>query len=375
LRVCYFGTYRADYARNQIMIEGLRRNGITVIECHEPLWHDIADRVQVASGGWRHPRFWWRLLRTYGRLLQRYARTDDHDVLVVGYPGQIDIFLAFLLARLRRKPLVWDIFMSIYLIALERGLDQRSRFTIGLLRRLEQVACHLPDRLILDTEQYVAWFHATHGISAERFRLVPTGADDRVFHPLPRPDSADGVFHVLYYGTFIPNHGVEHIIEAAHQLADDPTIHFDLIGAGPDRDKAQAQAKRYQLANVTFTDWLDQASLAARVARADVCLGAFGTTPQSMMTVQNKIYEGMAMARPVITGDSPAVRCTLEHGKHIYLCERADPRSLAEAIRTLRRSPELRDRIADAGYQMFHERFDLAHNGGQFAAHLRELVA
>ena len=37
MRVCYFGTYRAEYSRNQIMIEGLRRNGVEVIECHETL--------------------------------------------------------------------------------------------------------------------------------------------------------------------------------------------------------------------------------------------------------------------------------------------------------------------------------------------------
>jgi len=68
LRVCYFGTYRADYSRNQIMIEGLRRSGVTVFECHEQLWRNIEDRVQVASGGWLQPRFWWRLLSTYWQL-------------------------------------------------------------------------------------------------------------------------------------------------------------------------------------------------------------------------------------------------------------------------------------------------------------------
>ena len=37
LRVCYFGTYRAEYSRNRIMMEGLRKNGVEVIECHENL--------------------------------------------------------------------------------------------------------------------------------------------------------------------------------------------------------------------------------------------------------------------------------------------------------------------------------------------------
>ena len=137
LRVCYFGTYRAEYSRNRILIEGLRRNGVQVIECHERLWDGIEDRVETVQGGWKRPGFWWRVATVYARLLRRYWQIGGaYDVLVVGYPGQLDVFLARLLTWLQRKPLVWDIFMSIYLIALERGLDAKSRLGVDLLRRL-----------------------------------------------------------------------------------------------------------------------------------------------------------------------------------------------------------------------------------------------
>jgi hypothetical protein len=108
LRVCYFGTYRAEYSRNQILLEGLRRSGVEVFECHETLWRGIEDRVQTASGGWLRPGFWWRVLRAYGRLVWHYGQLPDHDVVMVGYPGQLDVFLARLLSWLRRKPLAWD---------------------------------------------------------------------------------------------------------------------------------------------------------------------------------------------------------------------------------------------------------------------------
>jgi len=375
MRVCYFGTYRANYTRNQIMIEGLRRNGVEVIECHETLWHGVEDRVQTASGGWLRPGFWWRVLGVYARLIQRYRQVGDYDVLVVGYPGQLDVFLARLLSWLRCKPLVWDIFMSIYLVALERGLEKRSRFTIGLLRRLEWAACRLPDLLILDTSEYATWFGKTHGVPTQRFRLVPTGADDRVFHPLPSPMPESRAFHVIYYGTFIRNHGVEHIVEAARLLADDPSIQFEFIGDGPEREKAQEIANRYHLNNVTFVEWLEKAELVKRVAQADVCLGVFGATPQSLMTVQNKIYEGLAMAKPVITGDSPAVRQALIHGEQVYLCERENPISLVEAIRTLKGNPDLCRRLGQNGYRIFYDKYDVNLVGQIFTSHLNELLS
>ncbi len=374
LCVCYFGTYRQEYSRNQIMIEGLRQAGVDVIECQEPLWRGVEDRVQTASGGWLRPAFIWRALRAYWHLFRRYRRVGDYDILVVGYPGQLDVFLARLLTWLHHKPLVWDVFMSIYLIALERGLDKHSRFTLGLLRRLEWTACRLPDLLILDTSEYVAWFGKTHGVPSQRFRLVPTGADNRVFHPIPFPLPESCAFHVIYYGTFIRNHGVEYIVEAARLLADDLDIQFELIGDGPEREKAQDIAQRYGLKNITFVEWLEKTELVKQVAQADVCLGAFGTTPQSLMTVQNKIYEGLAMAKPVITGDSPAIRQALIHGEQVYLCQRENPMDLVEAIRTLKANPDLCRRLGQNGYRIFYDKYGVNHIGQIFASHLEEFL-
>lgn len=374
LRVCYFGTYRAGYSRNQVMIEGLRQNGVEVMECHEPLWRGIDDRVQKASGGWVHPRFIARVVRAYWRLVRAHHKIDNYDVMVLGYPGQLDAYLARLLTWLRRKPLVLDVFMSLYLIAWERGLTARHHITGRLIFWLEKGALLLPELLIQDTGEYVNWLQGTFGIDSAHFELVPTGADDRWFHPVPRETSVDGVFRVLYYGTFIPNHGVEHIVEAARLLSNETDILFELIGQGPEKENVMNLVQDYGLTNVSTTGWLDKDELIQRIMAADICLGAFGTTPQSQMTIQNKIYEGLAMARPVLTGDSDSVRQSLVHGTHVYLCQRAHPQSLAEAICILKGDPGLRHQLATEGYNLYRAQFSLQRNGARYAAHLRNLV-
>ncbi len=375
LRVCYFGTYRAEYARNQILITGLRRNGVDVIECQESLWRSIEDRVQAVKQSWKRPAFWWRVVRTYSRLLWRYWQIRHaYDILVVGYPGQFDVFLAYLLSWWRGKPLVWDIFMSIYLIALERGLAHKASGMVNLLRQVERLACRLPDRLILDTDNYVQWFCQTHKLPPDHFRLVPTGADSDHFQISTGVADSAPPWRVVYYGTFIPNHGVEYIVEAARQLVDDPHIQIELIGSGPELPSAQAQAQAYQLPNVSFVDWLDQATLIQRVQRATICLGAFGTTPQSMMTIQNKIYEGLALGKPVLSGDSPAVRRVFQHGRQLYLCPRANPTALASAIRTLCADASLRATLAQQGHAHFRQEFTIEQLGAKFKQHLDELV-
>ena len=81
------------------------------------------------------------------------------------------------------------------------------------------------------------------------------------------------------------------------------------------------------------------------------------------------------MARPVISGDAPAVRSQLQHGRDIFLVERQDPAALARAILALRDDPGLRRHLAENGYRRYRERYDLQHNGARCAAHLWALVA
>ncbi|HHY54749.1 MAG TPA: glycosyltransferase family 4 protein [Chloroflexi bacterium] len=375
LRVGYFGTYRAEYSRNRIMIEGLRQNQTTVVECHETLWRGIEERVDAVAGGWRRPQFLLRVVSVYSRLIWKFWRSHrQFDVVVVGYPGQFDVYLARILCWLTGKPLVWDIFMSIYLIACERNLDRRHPLTVRLLRALEWLACRLPDRLIIDTAEYANWFWRTHGVRRERFRLVPTGADNRVFQPLPLRAGNQQPLRVVYYGTFIRNHGVMNIVEAAHLLDHGETFEFILVGDGPERAAAAQRAAALAISNLRFVAWLPQAELRQLIADADICLGAFGDTPQSLMTVQNKIYEGLAMQRAVITGDSPAVRAALHNGEEIFLCERQNPVALAQAIQILALDRNLRVRLAVQGAQAFAQRFTLAHIGARFRDALDEFI-
>ncbi len=383
MKVCYFGTYRREYSRNQIMISGLRLSGVEVIECHQALWTEsssgIDERVEAVGGGWFNLAFFLRIVRVYLLLIRDFWRIParDYDVIVVGYPGQLDVFLARLLSWMRGKPFAWDVFMSIYLIANERGLEQKSKFSVQLLKWIEGRALKLPDLLLQDTQDYVDWLVKTHGVEAGRFRLVPTGADDRAYQPaqntLDAP-GAPGERQAIYFGTFIPNHGVLYMIEAARLVAAKSDLVFEFIGDGPERQAAEDLAKQYSLNNVRFPGWMDKQQLARAAAGSLLCLGAFGKTPQSLMTIQNKIYEGMAMGLAVLSGDSMAVRSTFTHLKEIYLCDRDDPQSLAEGIFRLQADDSLRQAIAAAGHALFLDKFSVRRLGGLFRSHLDELL-
>jgi glycosyltransferase involved in cell wall biosynthesis len=375
LRVCFFGTYRANYMRNQILLLGLRRQaGVEVVECHATLWHGIEDRVEQASGGWRNPRFWGRLFTAYRSLLTAHRHIPDYDVMLIGYPGQFDVYLGRLLTWWRRKPLALDILMSLHLIAEERGLVERHRVSGRLLFWLEKGGLKLPDLLTADTAAYQDYYGRKYNLPASRFRRVPMGADDRLFYPRSVQPAANG-FQVTYHGTFLPSHGLGTIIRAAALLCDDPGISFHFYGDGPELAPTQEYARREALPNVVFHGHVAQETLPDALARSHLVLGVFGTTPQALMTVQNKIWEGLAMARPVVSGDSPTVRELLTHGEDIYLVPRNDPQALATAIDELKQNEALCEQIGRAGYERYQSANTIDATGRKLVEVLRALTA
>jgi len=353
LRVCYFGTYRASYTRNQIILKGLQSQpDVEVHICHAPLWRGIEDRVAQASGGWRNPAFWRRVAGAYRHLIRAHRQTPDYDVMLIGYPGQFDAYLGRRLAHARGRPVALDILMSLHLVAEERGLTAAHPTTARLIYRLERGGLHRPDLLIAENPEYGGYIAEKYGLPMERFRFVPHGADETVFHPRPlRPP--DDHFRVSYHGGYLPSHGMDAIIGAADLLRDEAGIRFHFYGSGPEKERIVDRAKALTLPNVTFHGFIDQEELLDNLAQAHVCLGVFGTTRQANFTVQNKVWEGLAMGRPVISGDSPTIRAALADRREVYLIARDDPAALAAALRELRDDPALREDIAAAGHARY----------------------
>lgn len=353
LRVCYFGTYRANYTRNQILLKGLRaQENVEIYECHATLWHSIDDRVKQASGGWRNPKFIGRILKTYWQLFRNHNHTPQYDVMLIGYPGQFDTYLARLLTWWRRVPMALDILMSLHLVAEERGLLEKSPFTGKLIFWLEKGGLKLPNLLISENFAYENYYCQKYNLPPERFSRIPHGADDSVYHPRPISPPNDE-FRVTYHGMYLPSHGLDTVIGAAKNLQDEKDIHFHFYGQGPEKERLEQFVRTQQLKNVTFHGFVSRDELLDGLARSHICLGVFGETLQSHYTIQNKIWEGLAMGRPVVSGESEIIGQVLTHRQNIFLVPRNNEKELANAILKLQEDPQLRKQLAHEGYHYY----------------------
>jgi len=352
-----------------------------VVECHVRLWRNTADKIRSVKGGLFNPGLLGRALGSYLRLLKRYTEIGDYDVMVVGYAGHFDIFLAKLLTIFSRKPLVFDALLSLTETIIEdRGLVPRNSLLTRLVYLVDKYSCHLADLVLLDTEAHIRHFQRDFGVRLDKLRRVPVGADEVYCRgPSPPPPLLAGEgnpFRVVYFGQYIPLHGVNYIVEAAKILEEDPGIRFELVGDGQTYGEVSSLAERLQVKNVTFHRmWLSPEDLIAEhITTADVCLGAFGDSPKARRVVPIKVFVALAMGKPVITGDSPAAREMLTHGTDAILCEMADPGALAQAILLLKRNRPLREKIAKEGYASFQNKFSSRVIGATVKNYLTEWV-
>jgi len=93
------------------------------------------------------------------------------------------------------------------------------------------------------------------------------------------------------------------------------------------------------------------------VKAADICLGIFGSSDKTNRVVPNKIIESIAMAKPVITDETTAVKSFFTHGENIFLCKTNDAESLANAILTLHNDKDLLKKIGESRYKVFKNHF------------------
>ena len=355
MRVLYFGTYERDYPRNAQVISCLRRAGVDVVERHVGVWEGRRHRFALgASAVLRPARAQLALLR---RLPERF------DVVVVGYPGHLDLVAARRVAR--GRPVVFNPLVSLT----DTLVEDRGRFAAGspagrMLRAIDRSALRAADVVVADTEANATYLEELAGLPHGRVQTCFVGAEERLFVPGWRRTHR---FAALFVGKLIPLHGLETILAAA-QLA--PDIPFRLVGSGQLEHLLTATPP-----NVERVDWVEYDRLPAELHDAGCALGVFGTSAKASRVIPNKAFQALACGTPLVTADTPAARELLRDGESALLVPAGDAEALAEAVRRLAEVAELAEHIAAGGLAAYREHASEEVLGARWRALLEQAVA
>lgn len=333
-RVVLWGTCDTGKPRVRILRDGLRAQGVEVIECRSDIWSQVQDKSQVGVARWLGLLF--RVVLAYPLLVWRYLRLPEHDWVLLGYPSIPDVFVIRLFAWLRGARIAMDWFLCAYdTVVLDRRLIGRKHPLSLLLWSTEWFAIRLADAVFMDTQAHARRMEDLFGLQEGRCGAVWVGVERGMF------TAREGTAHahcnerlrVLFYGQFIPLHGAPTIVEAARLLRDEP-VEWLMIGRGQESGRIRAMLEEDPLPRLRWLEWVEYERLVEHIAGADLCLGVFGSSEKAGSVIPNKVFQVIAAGKPIITRDSPGIRELLDHDPPcVYLIPASDSTALAATIK------------------------------------------
>jgi len=358
LKVCLFGSYVKTSNGipsgngGELLKKILKTQDVHVIECHEHISNVVS------------------FFKAYVILFFKHFKLD-YDVMVIPWRGILTLPLAKLI---HRKPIIYFPAFSIYDTMInDRKIIKKNSIKAKFIHFADKTACKMADKIILETKEDVNFFIREYNLPSKKFSQLPLSADESIFVPNPINEPQSN-FIVLFFGSFIPLHGIEIIIESAHILNKHQEIMFIICGDGQTKPEMEKLIQKYDITNIKLTGFVSINELLNYIKKSDVCLAIFGKSDKARRVLSNKVYQSLASKKPIITMHSlTAQEAHLQSGNNCILVPPSNPTKLADAIIFLKDNFEKRQQIALAGHQTYLDHFSMAQVGKQLVSIIQKL--
>jgi glycosyltransferase involved in cell wall biosynthesis len=225
-----------------------------------------------------------------------------------------------------------------------------------LARWVERFTWRGADRVLPVTEVLAKRLGAA-GVPRERIAVIPNGINADDFGGAIDGEMAKrrlGLEGKLVFGFtgFVRDwHGLDKVIELLARA--DPEWHLVIVGDGPARVALEKQARALNVGDrVTMTGIVGRDQVAAHVAAFDIALQPAVVDYASPL----KLFEYMALGRPVVAPAQPNIMEILTDGQDALLFDPQDPQALGRAVERLCRDAGLRRRIGEAARRTIESR-------------------
>jgi glycosyltransferase involved in cell wall biosynthesis len=199
-------------------------------------------------------------------------------------------------------------------------------------------------------------------IPSEKIMVSPDAADPppEGLRPATLRSSRPGQINVCYTGSLYPGKGMEVIAQLPRVCA---WADFHLVG-GTDEDIHRWRKELFAVPNAFFYGRQEPRVVAGYIAAADIALAPYQRRVEGHGGVEigrwmspMKVFEYMALAKPIVASDLPVLREVLNDGVTATLVPPDDINAWVHALRWLSQDPNVRRALGDRASAAFHDRF------------------
>lgn len=319
------------------------------------LGHELAPTVRLRHLPDLRKRWWFPSgsNQPFYFLATRALRKLAVDAVLVRNLKMAD----YLLKHVPQLPLVFEtheIFAQTYREEHPHPTPAQARKLAALVAREGEVYRRARGLLAL-TPFLIEDIRQVYGVNTPA-AVAPDGVDLRATEPYRDPAPANTPPVLLYLGSLHPWKGVNTLIEALAQLK--LPARLRIVGGG-DRRIAELRALAERLGVAARVELAGACAPKDRfnvIHRADICLLPLtATSIASRYTSPLKLFEYLALGKPVVVSDLPSMRSVLEPDRHALMVRAGDAAAFAAAIDRLLADPALRTRLGTAARERAQE--------------------
>ncbi len=237
------------------------------------------------------------------------------------------------------------------------------------LKKWSQAQDHLirqADNVIVVTEYAKDEILKKNLKPANQIFVVPNVVNADIFlsHPLNEQllHEMRGTYNVLYLGDTSTRRGTDTAIEAVAILKEKiPELKLWIIGKSKDDPLLHKLAVKLNVRDkVVCKGWQDVSLFPTFGAGADVCISPLKRNKHHDTTYPNKIFQYMAMGKPLVVSDCTAQAEVVKKAKCGLIHEAANAASLADCIYRLYQNKEQAKQMGSAGKLSLTREFDFS---------------
>ena len=221
------------------------------------------------------------------------------------------------------------------------------------------------------------------GIAAERITVIPNGVDADLFRPVPKDPGLvsryglEGAFTFGYVSNLDhPRENQELLIDATKVLLErGRRVKCLIVGDGRRREELEGYARRAAAGGaVRFTGRVPHDEVQQHYAVLDAFVVPRKDERAARMVTPLKPYEALAMERPLVVADLPALVEIAAPEERGLVFPEGNAAALADALERLMDDPALAARIGTAGRAWVAKERSWAQNGPMFREVYRHVL-
>ena len=284
------------------------------------------------------------------------------DVVISTSPQFFNGLAGYFVSRMKRCPWLLEI-RDLWPESILAVGAIENRWVIRMLEWVERFVYRKADHVVAVTEAFCPHIEQ-RGAAHDNISLIRNGVNLAFFQQTV-PDAAlaaewglEGKFVAAYVGTHGMAHGLDTIIDAAVLLSDQPDIVFLMVGEGAERERLSHRVKELGLENIVMQPQQPNERMPAIWSLTDVSLVLLRRLDLFKTVIPSKIFESMAMSRPIVLGVEGEVAGIIEESQTGVCIEPESAAALAEAVLALYRDQDLYARLAANGRPCVSRDFD-----------------